>query len=542
MPTFRERVSGLFRRQTQQQQQPAQVPGPTPNAVAAYQWIMANQAQAAVQASGAEASSWSGVMHESDGGALGLAAADGSVTYDRQQVLAPVWEMAQNAGQPAHPAMLARWRNALQTMYHENTHFLNANGRSIADGIAQGHIGSVRAFEEGVTEAWSASQVNDYIRALGAEHLAPGISGAVVRQPYPQYVGATQALADGLGRDTGLGRQEVMRQLAVQDAGRKWPAAAELAYRSGGLDSLVPPQHRDIVLGRIQASMQQPFERLAQASGTPAQQHLASMAAGHQAVSGYRAEVQAMRQHYISQLPQQQQQVSNQQQQQQQGPQQQTPTQQTPTQQTPTQQTATQQTPQQQTPTQQTPQQQGPQQGPRQTPGQQMPGPQQGPVQQGPVQQGPQVTQSQPSIQERLNPPTIAERLNPTDGQTPQPSRISQALNPQESRITQALNGQHTATPTTTPTDPRQAYAIGNNPAGAPTEGQNANGPAGATTGGNQALPPDLQKAMAAASSGTAPASAIKDAAAKESGQGARPDHLDRGSQSPQRGHDGPDR
>lgn len=519
----------MFRRQPQQQQQ---VAGPTPNAVAAYQWIIANQAQAAVRASGAEASSWSGVMHESDGRELGLASGDGSITYDRAQVLGPIWEMSQNAGRQAPPEMLSRWRNALQTMYHENTHMLNARDRSIGDGIAQGHIASVRGLEEGVTEAWSAAQVNGYIQQLGAEHLAPGISGAVVRQPYPQYVGATQILADRLGQDTGLGRQEVMRQLAVQDAGRKWPVAAEMAYKSGGLDALVPPQHRDIVMGRIQGAMQQPFEHLAQASGTPAQQHLASMAAGHQAAAGYQAEVQAMRQHYISQLPQQQQQVGQQQvaNQQQQGPVQQEPTQQTPTLQTPS---------------------------------------QQGPVQQGPVQQGPaqQTTQPQQSIQERLNPAGngIQERLNPTDRQTPQPSRISQALNPQESRITQALSGQDTQTPTqaapqnpptqtqtqtpqtptqatpqtptgATPVDPRIAYSVG-----AQAEGNNVGGQTAA--GGNPALSPDLQKAMAAAQSGTAPASgAIKDGAEKQSGQGARPDHLDRGTQSPQRGHDGPDR
>lgn len=492
MPSFRERVSGLLRRQPQQQQQQ---PGLTPNSVAAYQWIMANQAQAAVRASGAEASSWGGVTLPSEGGALGGASGDGSITYDRAQVLTPIWEMSQNAGRPAPPETLSRWRNALQTMYHENTHYLNARGRSLADGLPDFQIGSVRALEEGVTEAWSADQVNGYIQQLGAEHLAPGISGAVVRQPYPQYVAATQILADRLGQDTGLGRQEVMRQLAVQDPGRKWPVAAEMAYRSGGLDALVPPQHRDIVMGRIQGSMQQPFEQLAHATGTPAQQHLASVAAGHQAAAGYQAEVQAMRQHYISQMPQQQQ-VANQQQ-------------------------AVNQQQQQQ--------QQGPQQ---------------------------QTTQPQPSIQERLNPAGngIQERLNPTDGQTPQPSRITQALNPQESRITQALSGQNTQTPTqtapqtpatATPTDPRIAYSVG-----AQTDGNTTSGPAeGNTTGGrtaaggNPALSPDLQKAMAAANSGTAPASgAINDGAAKESGQGARPDHLDRGKQTPQRGHDGPDR
>jgi hypothetical protein len=87
-------------------------------------------------------------------------------------------------------------------MLHEHSHLAGPHGRGwqMAEGPYRNP--SNAALEEGVTEAWSAAHMNDYIDALGVEKLAPGIKGTVTRQPYPQYVPATEVLAYGIGQDT----------------------------------------------------------------------------------------------------------------------------------------------------------------------------------------------------------------------------------------------------------------------------------------------------------------------------------------------------
>ncbi|MDX6294049.1 MAG: hypothetical protein QOH50_3124 [Kribbellaceae bacterium] len=260
--------------------------------------LLANQAAAAVAISGADKSDWNGVAREISGGSLGTAWPDGSLDFDKVQVVDPLVELSRNNGRQQDPSKLLRFRNALQTMLHEHSHVLTPADRQFRDSGAAAQDPTKLALEEGVTEAWSATHVNEYIDVLGAEEMAPGIKGVVTREPYPQYVPAVQALADGIGHDTRLGGDEVLRRLNTADPETKWAAAADMMFRSTDLPSIAPADHHDIVRGRIQYAMQSKFAHLSGLQGNPDQLRLASVAAGQSALSAGRAEVQAMHQHY----------------------------------------------------------------------------------------------------------------------------------------------------------------------------------------------------------------------------------------------------
>jgi hypothetical protein len=265
---------------------------------AAFEHLMRNQAAAAVAISGADKSAWSGYVLATSGGALGTANFHGGTDYDQAQVLDPLHELSRNNGRQQDRQTLLRYRNALQTMLHEHSHMLIPRDRNWVESTGPYQMPSNKALEEGVTEAWSAAHVNDYIDALGVEKLAPGIKGTVTRQPYPQYVPATQVLAYGIGHDIRQSGDEVLRRLNTQDVGGKWPAAADMMFRSTDLPSIVPPEHHDVVRGRIQTAMQAQFAHLSTLQGTPDQLRLASVAAGQSALVAGRAEVQTMHQHY----------------------------------------------------------------------------------------------------------------------------------------------------------------------------------------------------------------------------------------------------
>ena len=228
----------------------------------AFDHLMRNQAAAAVAISGADKSAWTGYVQATSGGALGTANFHGVIDYDQAQVLDPLHELSRNNGRQQDRETLLRYRNALQTMLHENSHMLGPRDSDWAQSTGPYQVPSNMALEEGVTEAWSVAHVNNYIDALGAEKLAPGIKGTVTRQPYPQYVPAAQVLAYGIGQDIRQSGDEVLRRLNTQDVGGKWPAAADMMFRSTDLPSIVPPEHHDIVRGRIQHAMQSNFSHL----------------------------------------------------------------------------------------------------------------------------------------------------------------------------------------------------------------------------------------------------------------------------------------
>jgi hypothetical protein len=259
-----------------------------------YDAIMSRQATAALQVTGAGQSAYNGTTVDNPTGTGSHAAWDGTLAYDQGNVSDAMRNLAAYSGQQRDPATLQWYRQAVQSMLHENSHMLTARGDDYAHSAPYYAIDHNKALEEGITEAWSRAHVNDYIAAMNLEQDAPGISGVVTRDAYPQYTPAATTLCNELGRDTRRG-DEVMRRLNNQSVRAKWPAAADMMFRSSGLQHQLPVAEHNAARLRIQHAMQQNFDHLPTLQGTPQQVDLASRAAGQAAVQAGRNTVNQLR-------------------------------------------------------------------------------------------------------------------------------------------------------------------------------------------------------------------------------------------------------
>lgn len=233
--------------------------------VTSYRQLMAEQARAAVRVTGAHHSSWNGVVQPlppEDAGHRGLAKWDGTVQYSDSRVTYPLQQMFENRGRTQRPEALQRYRDALKVVYHENVHMLAAIGTSHGFGSEAYQQPAERVLEEGVTEAYAHTSLNEYIEELGLEEIAPGISS--VREPvaYPQYVPAAQTFADAVGRRSGLDGKEVLRRIAIVNTEEKFRVAAELVYASSDLPERVPESERAGAVQRIEDAMKKPFAQV----------------------------------------------------------------------------------------------------------------------------------------------------------------------------------------------------------------------------------------------------------------------------------------
>ncbi|HEY0617611.1 MAG TPA: hypothetical protein VGD15_08490, partial [Kribbella sp.] len=138
--------------------------------------FLEGHARAAVQLSGAGETAWSGQVIEAGEGILGVAHWDGTLHLDRECILEPLREMYSRAGEPQSDAALVRYREALVTVLHEQSHFLGPAGSTQeAARIAFKKPGG-RALEEGVAELWAQDHLDAYLDRLGIHEAAPGIS------------------------------------------------------------------------------------------------------------------------------------------------------------------------------------------------------------------------------------------------------------------------------------------------------------------------------------------------------------------------------
>ncbi|TCN39346.1 hypothetical protein EV644_107318 [Kribbella orskensis] len=260
---------------------------------------MAEQADAAVRISGADHSSWNGHLGVTapDRKVRGAVTWNNTIEYNDAKVTVPLKEMFDNARvHNQDPETLQSYREAVKTVLHENTHVLAAEGTSHSDAKDAFQNPSVQALEEGVTEVYSYNNLNSYIDDLGLEEIAPGISSAEANRSYKEYAPAAQAFTNGIGRDTGLGGQEVVRRMAVVNAEQKFRVAAETLYDNSDLPGIVPDQEREAALQQIETSMRGPFEPLKDLDKSDDQQlRRASAKAGGLAYDAAVDQVEAIR-------------------------------------------------------------------------------------------------------------------------------------------------------------------------------------------------------------------------------------------------------
>jgi hypothetical protein len=256
--------------------------------------LLARHAQAALQVSGADQTAWNGQVVEAGEGILGLAGWDGTLHLDREGILEPLREMYRHSGEPQSDGTLVRYREALATMLHEQSHFLGPAGATQeAAQAAFKQLGS-RALEEGVAEAWAHDRLNEYLARLGIDVVAPGITDVRSDPSYQAFVPAVRVLTSDLERRAGLPSGELLRALNQQTAEGQWPVVVDVAYRSSRLPECVPADREPAVRRRLENTLRASFEGLEAFEGLPRDFAAAgSKSTGRQCVTRLQDEVSA---------------------------------------------------------------------------------------------------------------------------------------------------------------------------------------------------------------------------------------------------------
>lgn len=236
---------------------------------ATFDEFMRLQHVAAINVTGADHSSWNGTYEVqpyklTDDGklVLGTAGWDHTMRYDEARVLQPLREMFRYAGQSADDATLLRYREALAVVYHENLHMLAGPGTEHADAQRDFRIEAVRALEEGVTESYGYETLDDYIDELQLDRVAPGLKNVVGLMAYERFTPAAETLAYELATLDRTDRLEMLRRMAVVNAGGKWAVAAGVIADRYGLGAPHFAAERVIAERRITNVMWNEFGKL----------------------------------------------------------------------------------------------------------------------------------------------------------------------------------------------------------------------------------------------------------------------------------------
>jgi hypothetical protein len=229
--------------------------------------LLARHAQGALDVSGAEQTAWNGHVVEAGEGILGLAQWDGTLHLDRELILEPLREMYSRSGEPQSDGTLVRYREALVTMLHEQSHFLGPAGATQEAARAAFKQPGSRALEEGVAEACAQDQLNEYLARLGIDVVAPGITQVRSEPSYQAFVPAVRVLTSDLERRAGLPSGELLKALNRQTAEGQWPLVVDVAYRSSRLPECVPADREPAVRLRLENTLRPCPGPAAQLSG-----------------------------------------------------------------------------------------------------------------------------------------------------------------------------------------------------------------------------------------------------------------------------------
>jgi hypothetical protein len=256
--------------------------------------LLARHAQGALQVSGADQTAWNGQVVEAGEGTVGLAQWDGTLHLDRELILEPLREMYSHSGEPQSDGTLVRYREALVTMLHEQSHFLGPAGATQEAARAAFKQPGSRALEEGVAEACAQDQLNEYLARLGVDVVAPGITQVRSEPSYPAFVPAVRVLTSDLERRAGLPSGELLQALNRQTPEGQWPLVVDVAYRSSRLPECVPADREPAVRLRLENTLRASFQGLEAFEGLPREIAAArSKSAGRQCVTRLQDEISA---------------------------------------------------------------------------------------------------------------------------------------------------------------------------------------------------------------------------------------------------------
>lgn len=224
--------------------------------------LLEQHAQAALHISRADQTAWNGRIVEAGDGILGLAHWDGTLHLDREGILDPLHEMYSRSGRPQSIQSLLQYREALVTLLHEQSHFLSPTGSTQEAAREAFKLPGGRHLEEGIAEAWAHDHLNEYIRHLGIDKVAPGITKVHTEPSYAAYVPAVRLLTADLDRQAGLPPGESLHQLNRQTAEGQWPAVVDLIYTSSRLPQVVPPDLSPTIRLHLDSALRSSFQAL----------------------------------------------------------------------------------------------------------------------------------------------------------------------------------------------------------------------------------------------------------------------------------------
>lgn len=256
--------------------------------------LLAHHAQAALELSGADQTAWNSQVVEAGEGILGLAHWDGTLHLDRECILDPLHEMYRHSGKPQSDAALIRYREALVTVLHEQSHFLGPTGATQEAARDAFKGPGSRALEEGVAEAWAQTELDDYLTRLGIDQVAPGIDRVATESSYQAFVPAVLVLTSDLDERADLPDGETLRALNCQTAEGQWPQVVDLVYRSSRLPDCVPPAREPVVRLRLENTLRESFKGLEELETLPRGFAASrSLSAGRQCVTRLNEEIKA---------------------------------------------------------------------------------------------------------------------------------------------------------------------------------------------------------------------------------------------------------
>jgi hypothetical protein len=230
--------------------------------ITTFEGLLEQHAWAALRISGADQTAWSGEIVEAGEGILGLAHWDGTLHLDRDYILEPLRDLYDRAGEPRSDAELIGYREALVTLLHEQSHFLGPAGATQEAARAAFKLPGGRALEEGVAEAWAHDHLNEYIRQLDIDKVAPGINDVRSEPSYAAFVPAVRLLTTDIDRLAGSPAGETLHLLNRQTAEGQWHQAVALIYHSSRLPHLVPPDQGPAVHLRFEQALRTSFKAL----------------------------------------------------------------------------------------------------------------------------------------------------------------------------------------------------------------------------------------------------------------------------------------
>ncbi|WP_460666695.1 hypothetical protein, partial [Kribbella swartbergensis] len=213
--------------------------------------LLARSGPEALALSGAEQSAWNGQVIETTGEVLGLAGWDRTL-YLGDSILDPLRRMYERFGEVQPLPDLARYRESLATILHEQAHFLGPAGATQEAARGAFTQPGGRQLEEGVAEAWVQDNLDAFLARLGVEKVAPGIENVRAGGYYPAFVPAVRILTADLEDRAGLHRGAVLNALNRQTAEGQFPLLVSLLYNSSRLPDLDSPAEAAGVRDRLE--------------------------------------------------------------------------------------------------------------------------------------------------------------------------------------------------------------------------------------------------------------------------------------------------